>query len=66
MTTRELLKNSLGFEVKREDGDVLIRDSDSSEWTSGVVWARSAPETVITMLADLWDASLCLELFRFP
>lgn len=48
--------NDLGFEVCRTDDDVLIRDTDSSEWTSGMVWARSAPETVVTMLADLWDA----------
>lgn len=50
----EDLVHELGFEVKREDGDVLIRDSDDLEWTSGKVWARSAPETVVTMLADLW------------
>lgn len=50
----EDLVHELGFEVKREDGDVLIRDSDDLEWTSGKVWARSAPETIVTMLADLW------------
>lgn len=50
----------LGFEVERihgEDGvEVLIRDTDSPEWTSGVAWARSAPETVVTMLADAYEA----------
>jgi hypothetical protein len=49
---------ALGFVVTREDGDVLIKDEDDSEWTSGVVWARSAPETVVTMLADLWYAAV--------
>lgn len=48
--------NVLGFEICRTDDDVLIRSSEDTEWTSGVVWARSAPETVVTMLADLWDA----------
>jgi len=56
-SSHELLKAFLGFEVKRENGEVLIRDSDDLEWTSGIVWARSAPKTVVTMLADLWDAA---------
>lgn len=48
----------LGFEVKREAGDVLIRDSDDIEWTSGVAWARSAPQTVVTMLADAYKVAV--------
>jgi hypothetical protein len=45
----------LGFEVKRDGNDVLIRNSDDLEWTSAVVWTRSAPETIATMLAELWE-----------
>ena len=47
--------DELGFVVQRETDDVLIRDSDQTEWTSGRVWARSAPETVVTMLADAYE-----------
>lgn len=50
----------LGFEVERfngEDGvEVLIRDTDSPEWTSGLAWAKTSPETIVTMLADAYEA----------
>lgn len=59
-TFKPTADEGLGFEVERfngEDGvEVLIRDTDSPEWTSGLAWAKTSPETIVTMLADAYEA----------